>query len=534
MAEGSRSQKTAKNMLFSVTSNIVAQALNFAVRTVFMYTLGVNYLGINGLFSNILTMLSLADLGIGVAMAHTYYKPLADRDEKRIRILTNFYSKVYTAIGLVVFVAGMSIMPFLHKIINAKDIKMLADNNINIAFVYFWYVLNSTVSYFCAYKQTLIEADQKRYIVRNIYMWFSVVLTVLQIAGLEIFSGRWYSYYVYLIFNIVFNILRNIYIAHKCNVLYPFIKVKEKTKMLKEDIRKLGKDIYSLFLYRISIVVMSGTDNIIIVHFVSGGMNSVGSYSNYNLLIGAVNALLSQVFESITASVGNLIAKANKINGNCAEEDNERAYKTFRALHFANFYFFGMCSVVFWVMLNPFIKWWIGKTDIIMLSPAVVFVLIANFYVCGIQTSTTAFRNAYGLFRQGRYRPVAMTIINLGLSLWWVHDYGMLGVFLGSLISRLATLSWFDPYVVHKYGFKRSLLPFLRDYILHITILLVLGWGTEWVVDLLPQHTILWLILRGIIAVIISGGVLLAIFGRTEEFKFIFTRIKGLIKKLKR
>ena len=531
MAEKSRSQKTVKNIAFSLSSNLITQLLHFAVQTVFIHVLGSSYNGLDGLFSNILTMLSLADLGIGVAMAHTYYKPLADKNEEKIHVLTSFYAKVYLVIGAVVFFAGMVLMPFLPYII--KDINRLTDLGLNVQFIYFWYVLNSAVSYMCAaHKQTLIVADQKQYVVKRIQMYFAAITSVLQIGFLLTFRGKWYSYYIYIICNIVFQIMRNLYIARKCDKMYPFIKVKTKAKMLKEDITGLVKDVYSLFLYRLCTVILNGTDNIIIAAFMTDGIKSIGSYKNYNLLIGSVNALLMQVFESAMASVGNLVAEIKGLGKDRTAEDNDKAYVTFKALHFANFWIFGMCSVVLWVMLDPFVHFWLKKTDIIFLTPEVIFVMIANFYVYGVQTSTTAFRNAYGLFSQGRYRPVAMAIINIIVSVWLVQDYGLLGVFMGTLVSRVTTVVWFDPYIVHKHGFKRSVIPFIKTYVLRVALLIALGFVTEKLANLMPSDNLAWLFTRGIFATLFVNCVLLAIYYHSNEFKFVAVRVKKLISKM--
>ncbi len=530
MAEASRSQKSVKNAIFSLGSNMITQLPHFIVRSVFIKVLGASYNGIDGLFTNILTMLSLADLGIGVAMAHTYYKPLAEKDEEKISTLTALYSKIYLVIGLVVFLAGMMLMPFLPGLI--KDIEKVRALGLNLRFVYFWYLLNSAVSYmFAAYKQTLLVADQKQYVVKNIQMFFAVITSVLQIGCLIIFRDKSFTYYLYLLCNIIFQILKNLYIAYKTDKMYPFIKIRKKAVSLKEDIKKLVKDVYSLMLYRVCIVILNGTDNIIIARFVNDGIRNIGSYNNYTFLIGSVNTLLVQIFNSIMASVGNLIAEIG--DGKLVNGD-DKAYNTYKAINFANFWLFGMCSVVLWVMLEPFVNFWLRSTDVIFLTDAVIFVLIANFYVNGVQLSTTAFRNAYGLFQQGKYRPVVMALLNIGLSIWLVRDLGLLGVFLGTLISSVTTMVWFDPYVVHKYGFKKSVLPFVGRYIFRVLLLIVIGIATEWLVNLMPSNHLPWLFLRGILAVIIVNVLLYAVYCRSKELEFVKIRVKNVLKKFKK
>lgn len=513
-------------MFYSVGSNLITQILHFCVRSFFLYILGTTYNGLDGLFGDILSVLSLADLGLGFAMAHTYYKPLAEKDESKIRGLVNLYSKIYFVIGSVVFLAGMALMPFLPDII--KDIEKVRRMGINVEFIFFWYVLSSAISYmFAAYKQNLLIADQKTYIVKNITMIFAGITSVAQIAFLYLFRDKPYVYYLYLISNLLLKIVRNLYLARKCDKIYPFLKVKEKAKILKEDIQKLIKDVYSLFLYRVCSVIMSGTNNIVIARFVSDSLGKIGSYKSYTFLIGAITSILHQIFESITASVGNMIAEVKGLIGGA-----ERTHNTYKALFFANFWLFGMCSVVLWVMLDPFVKIWLKGTDVEFLNRNMIFVLILNFYITGVQMATTAFRNAYGFFQQGKYRPVIMTIVNLTLSIYLAQKIGVIGVFIANVVSRLTTLSWFDAYIVHKYGFKKSVWPFLRTYYFRILLLIGMGYLTEIVVNLFPSSNLLWLILRGIVAVIVANMMLLGLYFNSNEFKFIYKRVEKLVKNI--
>ena len=505
MKQRSRTENSIINSAMSIVTQVLTVVLNFAVKTVFIKMLNDEYLGVNGLFTNIITMLSLADLGIGIAIPYSLYKPLANKDEHKINVLMNFYKKVYTIIGIAVLLIGLSLTPFLGLII--KDIPK---NVPHLSLIYILFVIHSASSYFFVYKKFLIDSDQKGYITSRIIFTFSTLLSIIQIILLVTTK----NYILFLLSSIILVIIQNIYISSKANKLYPFIKNKTDEKLEKEDMEGIKKNVSSLFIYKVGTVIMNGTDNIIISKFI--GLIIVGFYSNYVLIINSITTVLNQIFNAITSSIGNLVVTTNK----------KRSKEVYDNLNFANFWLYALFGVCIIVLINPFINVWIGKKYVMGFS--IVFLLVLNFYVLGMQSVTNSFRNAYGLFWIAKYRPIIMVIINIVISVVLVQFIGIEGVLIGTLISRLVTTAWLDPYIVHKYGFEISPKSYYIDYLKYLVIFIAISIILNYFVSMIAINNIFILILIAILVVISVNVILVLLFFKTSEFNYFYDKIKKI------
>ena len=505
MKQRSRTENSIINSAMSIVTQVLTVVLNFAVKTVFIKMLSDEYLGVNGLFTNIITMLSLADLGIGIAIPYSLYKPLAKKDEHKINVLMNFYKKVYTIIGIAVLLIGLSLTPFLGLII--KDIPK---NVPHLSLIYILFVIHSASSYFFVYKKFLIDSDQKGYITSRIIFTFSTLLSIIQIILLVTTK----NYILFLLSSIILVIIQNIYISSKANKLYPFIRNKTDEKLEKEDMEGIKKNVSSLFIYKVGTVIMNGTDNIIISKFI--GLIIVGFYSNYVLIINSITTVLNQIFNAITSSIGNLVVTTNK----------KRSKEVYDNLNFANFWLYALFGVCIIVLINPFINIWIGKKYVMGFS--IVFLLVLNFYVLGMQSVTNSFRNAYGLFWIAKYRPIIMVIINIVISVVLVQFIGIEGVLIGTLISRLVTTAWLDPYIVHKYGFEISPKSYYIDYLKYLVIFTAISIILNYFVSMITINNIFILILIAILVVISVNVILVLLFFKTSEFNYFYDKIKKI------
>lgn len=505
MKQRSRTENSIINSAMSIVTQVLTVVLNFAVKTVFIKMLSDEYLGVNGLFTNIITMLSLADLGIGIAIPYSLYKPLAKKDEHKINVLMNFYKKVYTIIGIAVLLIGLSLTPFLGLII--KDIPK---NVPHLSLIYILFVIHSASSYFFVYKKFLIDSDQKGYITSRIIFTFSTLLSIIQIILLVTTK----NYILFLLSSIILVIIQNIYISSKANKLYPFIRNKTDEKLEKEDMEGIKKNVSSLFIYKVGTVIMNGTDNIIISKFI--GLIIVGFYSNYVLIINSITTVLNQIFNAITSSIGNLVVTTNK----------KRSKEVYDNLNFANFWLYALFGVCIIVLINPFINIWIGKKYVMGFS--IVFLLVLNFYVLGMQSVTNSFRNAYGLFWIAKYRPIIMVIINIVISVVLVQFIGIEGVLIGTLISRLVTTAWLDPYIVHKYGFEISPKSYYIDYLKYLVIFIAISIILNYFVSMIAINNIFILILIAILVVISVNVILVLLFFKTSEFNYFYDKIKKI------
>lgn len=507
MEGNSRTKKSIINSFYALTSKFIIVILSFAVRTVFIKTLTQQYLGINGLFSNIITMLSLADLGIGIAIPYTLYSPLAKNDTNKIKILMKFYSKIYNVIGIIVLIIGVILIPFLNLFV--KEMPDIP----NIQLIYFLFVLNSAMSYFFVYKKLLLDSDQKGYIANKIIMKVTIVVNIVQMILLYLTK----NYILYLCLNIASVLIQNIIISVKCNKMYPYITENTHEKIKKEDIVELKKNISALCIYKIGVVILNGTDNLIISKVI--GVVAVGLYSNYLLITNALTNIISQIFSSITSSVGNMVAT----------DDEQKSENIFKKLQFLNFWIYSISSICLFLLINPFIKIWIGESY--CLTGQVAFLIALNFYIYGMQSVVSSFRDAYGLFVQGKYRPIVMVIVNILISIPLAIKIGIPGVIIGTVVSRLFVVGIWDPIVVYKFGFKKSVRNYFVTYYKYLLLYIIISMLLFTVVSSIVINNIfIWILMACIIFVIINI-IWLTIYRKTDNFKYFAQKFKQLYKK---
>lgn len=502
MGNNSRTANSMRNIATGFLGQFITTLLGFISRTVFIKCLAEEYLGVNGLFSNILSMLSLAELGIGTAIIYALYKPLAEKDEDQIAKLMNFYSKAYTTIGIFIFIIGILLIPFLDFIIGeTPTIKE------SIYVIYVIYLFNTSVSYFYSYKSSLIIADQKNYVTLLISYGVTTIQTILQICVLLLTK----NFLLYLIVQSICVFISNLLISIIANKMYPFLIEKKTLTLNKGEKQGLVSNVKALVIVKISGVLVNNTDNIIITYF--NGLKSVALCSNYTLLIGIINTVLNQIFSGITASVGNLNAK----------ESIERKEEFFNIINFCNFWLYGFCSICIVVLINDVITLWIGEKFILDIS--IPIILAVNFYMVGMQNAVWTYKNTLGIFRQGRYLLFVTAGINLFASMYLGSKWGLFGILLATAISRVCTNAWFDPYIVYKVGFKKSVIKYLFRYIEYIAILLLAGGITGYLCNLLSIGLYVGFIIKLIICLFIPNIIIIIFFKGTPEFKYIYNFI---------
>ena len=511
------------NSVLNFTSSIGGQLLNifvqFAVRTVFIHTLGKSYLGIGGLFSNILSMLSLVEFGVGSAILFKLYEPLSKHDEKRINILMHFYKKVYFYIGLVISGIGICLIPFLRFLI--KDYDRMAGLNINVTVIFLMYLFKTVSSYlFLAYKSSIIKADQKEYLVNLVTYLVTILAAVVQIIMLLIYP-KFELYVTIAILQVVFQNLTCAYLANK---MYPFIKVKSSEKLARSEVIDITKDCSALFLYKLNGVVLKATDNIILSAVC--GLEMVALYSNYYVFYTSINTLFSKVFNSISHSLGNLHTTHNI----------KHEYEIYEVINLLAAILGGTAGVGIFVVSNTAINAWIGEEWLI----AQPFSMLMGIEVIGLalRQPMNKYRATMGLFQQAKYRPVAGMIINLVVSYALVSKWGICGVLVGTIVADWTTVMWYDPIIIHKYGFNDEYRPsryFLKiakylaiifsigaaDYLLCVRVINGEGW--------------LYVILYAVIVMITVPTVMIGVTASSDETKFVIDKIRGyMMKKLRR
>lgn len=504
-----RVDNSIKNMKYNIFSQILNLLIQFVSRTFFIKILGNEYLGINGLFSNILTILSLADMGIGTVLIYSMYKPLAENNEEKMKALMNIYKKIYNIIALTVLIIGLCITPFLQVFI--KDMPNIQ----HIRFIFILYLLNTVVSYLCVYKISIINADQKNYIVTTRQQIFNIIANFIMIMVLV----TTHNFILYLIVQMLFSIISNIYLSSLAEKMYPFIKDTKGYKLTKEEKRQIKKDTFAMMLHKIGGVVVGGTDNLIMSAMI--GLEAVGIYSNYLLIINAIKKFTTQYFNSMSASIGNLNAM----------KDKEYSYDIFKKVFFGNFWIFTFCSICLFCLLNPFIEIWVGIDYTFHIS--IVAAIVISFYIEGMRQTVLIFREAMGIFTKDQLKPVIEAIVNLIVSVMLTLKFGIIGIILGTIISMLFVCVWIEARILFKYGFSKNVIEFFKIYAKYLVIGvvgLILTYGANL---LIKGNTITTLILRFTVSIIVSNLVILISTFKTEEFKYLYNIIFLKIKNRK-
>lgn len=505
-----RIQNTIKNMHMLMINQIIILGLMLISRKVFIDSLGTEYLGINGLLTSILSMLSLVEGGIGTSIVYNLYKPLADNDIPKITALVQLYKKIYGILAIIIFVLSSIMYIFLENFIKGgSEIPY-------IGVIYYIFVFRNIISYLNAHKWSLITADQKGYIIAKYNMIFSVITTIAKIVVIEITK----SYILFLIIEIIIVLVQNIYNGKVVNDRYPYIKSKQKYNIDAYTKENMITNVKALFLHNIGNWCVFGTDNILISAFV--GVKNVGLYSNYTMIINQLAALFTPILNSIGASVGNMIATESK----------SKNYEVFKVTYMINFWIYSFSSIFLYNLLEPFINWWLG--DGLLLDKLTFLVILINFYTTGMRSSINTFKSKAGIFKEDRHMPLIESIINLGTSLILVRYFGLAGILMGTTISSLTIPVWIQSKLVYNKVFNKSVVEYFRRYIVYVVLTLFSGVITTYICNtIMIRNAFISLIIKGVLCVAIINATYIIVFYNTEEFKYIYNIIKPMIYKLK-
>ena len=497
----SRLKMSAYNATFSVISNFVNIILSFTARTLFIKILGETLLGVDGLFTNILSILSFTELGIGTAMNFYLYKPIADNDEKKIKSLMFFYRKAYRIIAIVVFCLGMAIYPCLNLFVKN-------DGNIeNINIYYLVFLFNTVISYLATSRNAIINCLQKGYILTIFSMVFNVVRVSAQIIVL-IFAK---SYLPYLICSSFVELIHKFAVYFYIGKKYPQYSEKNADKLDNNELASIWKDVRALIMHKFGEIMVTQTDNIIISIVVN--VATVGLISNYNMIITTITTVITLIINAVIPSLGNLIAKKGK----------DSCYRIFKSYRLITFFLYGFSSIALLCLLTPFITIWLGEEYIV--HNDVIFLIIFNYYMLGHRAALQNVKIAAGAFVSDKYISILQGIINLVASVVFAHYCGLIGVYVGTVIQG-AFSAIIRPILLYPVLFDVPFIEYFKDSFKYLAQLLVIGGVLIGMRDFfLSEVTVLsfsvYTVLVGLIAV-----VLLLVFNfRSEEFKYIYQNI---------
>ncbi|MBE6758543.1 MAG: hypothetical protein E7554_00445 [Ruminococcaceae bacterium] len=534
MAKKSRVANVALNTTAGVASRLTGIICNFVMRTVFIHTLGIAYTGVSSLFTDVLTMLSFAELGISSAITYALYKPMAQGDTRKIAMLMNFYKSAYRKVALAVLAGGLCLLPVLKFIvpidkIDSSNPALQEQIYGQLYIIYVLYVINSAVSYLLVYKSALLTAKQEYRYASFVQIAFYLIRMAVECALLFTFKSLPYCFIIYLVVNILLTRLQNYVVAVIADRHNPGLDEYRDEKLPKDEQSKLFKNIGALMIYKVSSAINASLDSIVISAMF--GTIWVGLVSNYRMVTTNIQKLLNQFYNSVTSSVGNLAAQSGA----------DKQYRSFRTLFFLSFWMLCFCSTSFIVLLNPFVEIWLGAEYV--KSMYLVVVLVVSAYFSSVIHPISTFRSSNGLFVQGKFRPVAMLVINVGLSVVlavWLGSYGaewgIVGIKLATIISSLLTLQWYDPWVVYRNVFNRSVSEYFRRFALYFLVTAGCAALTYFLGTLVPAdigRTARFLILC-LLCVVIPNAVVIVMFRKTEEFGDICAILGRIKSKLRR
>lgn len=504
-----RTKKSAINMATSLISQFVVILMGFISRRVMINSIGVEYLGINGLMNNVLTILSLAESGIGTAMVYALYKPLAENDIPKIKALMNFYKNTYRVLASVTAIIGLSILPFLDIFMKDNTVK-------NSGLIYLMFLFSSVSSYFFSYKISMNNADQNKYIATIFDTVTQVLVLIIKVIILYITQ----NYILFLSIDIGSTLIKNLILSRIMDKKYPYLKENNKFKLDNETKNTLYTNVKALFFGKIGYIISNSSDNLVISSMIS--IKTVGLYSNYTTLVSSVTGFVSVFMSSISASIGNLIAIESK----------EKVYEVYKVSSFINFWIYGFSSICLFCLTEAFIALWIGKEYI--MGKGALLLIVCNFLIQGLMRPIDSIKNAAGLYKPDRFIPIIAAVVNLVLSIILVKSLGISGVLIGTLVSTLLFSFWIKPMLVYKHIFKKYVLEYFIDIFLKISSIIGCGFIC-WIIgdSLFTSYTILNFIGRLGICIIIPNILIIIFSFKTKEFKYILNIVKPILNKVK-
>ena len=503
-----KTQNSIRNSAFGIASQIVIILISFFTRSIFLKYLSEEYLGLNGLFSNVISILSLTELGFGTAAIYALYKPLAAKEEEQVAALMNLYAKIYHIMFAIVTILGLILLPFIRYII--KD---LPEDIPNIHLIYLLFVLNSALSYLFAYKRSLLFADQKNFKISVVTTVFKLLLAMSQIVGLMLTS----NYYVYLGAMIVCGVLENLVISTIVDRNYPYLRKYRKAKASPEVKQGRKDNTKSLIVHKIGTIAVYQTDNLIISAFIN--LATTGLYSNYTMITNSLQQLTNSLVEGMKASIGIY---------NASETPARRIilFKKFNLLlHLIN----SFCTTCLLCLFNPFIEFAFGE-EYLFAMPLVLLICL-EFYVRGMRVSFNTVKETCGIFRPDRYKPLFEAAGNLTLSILFVKWIGFAGIMLSTILTTLCICYTIEVYVTCKYAFACKPGFYYQLFAKNILVLAVQLAATYGLCSLLPMYGFGALALKACVCLAMPNLINLAAYWRDPDLHALLGTAKRFLKK---
>ncbi len=504
-----RKKNATRNIIFGTCLKLYQIVVPFLMRTIMIYFMGVQYLGLNSLFTSVLQVLNLAELGVGSAMVYSMYKPVAEHDNNTICALMGLYRKYYRIIGMVVLAAGCVIIPFVPHLIKSD-----VPEGINIYVLYVMNLLATVFTYWLyAYKNSILQAYQRNDIVSKVTIITDTIKYILQIFTIVFLK----NYYMYVLVLILLQIASNIITAAVVTRMYPEYRCKG--SLPKEEVAQINSRIRDLFTSKIGAVIVNSADTVVISAFL--GLTVLAIYQNYFFIISSVIAFIAVVFNSCTAGIGNSIIVETK----------EKNYNDFKKFTFLIAWIAGFCTVCIVCLMQPFMNIWMNGNEKLMLGMSEVVCFCIYFFVYEIQQLLLTYKDAAGMWHEDKYRPLVTALTNLALNIIMVQFFGLYGVLLSTVISIIFIgMPWLF-YNLFTVLFKRNAAKYVIRVVYYTVITIVISIITYTVCSLVPFTGIAELIVKLIICIIVPNLLFFATLFKFEEFGQVKALVKGILKR---
>lgn len=504
-----RVKSAARNIAFGYAGNITTQLLGFVLRTIFIEHLGDTLNGVNDLYTGILSVLSMAELGVGTALNFSLYGPVARKDFEKIKSYMLLYKKAYRIIGLAIGVIGLAISPFLPYLVKQPEGVGVRD----LTLYYFIFLFNTVSSYFVAYKYSLVNAEQNNYIQTNIITITKMVTVSLQIV-IIIFTG---NFYLYLLTAAFVELMQKIFVSRYLNRRYPYLSDKDVKSLSKEETGEIVNKTKALVFHKVGDVARLQTDSMIISAFIN--VTLVGYVGNYNMILTSVANFVNIIFNSVLSGFGNLIAT----------ESWEKQYRIFKVYRFFACWIYGFSTVGFFLLLTPFIVIWQGKEKV--LAGSVVACILIDYYFKGDRIVLSNFKTAAGVFEQDKYLALIQGVVNLFISIVLVQKIGLVGIYIGTIVSGLIA-NFTKPFIIYKVCFDKKAGAYFMDsfkYLIVLAVILSILTALKGVI--MQTVTIGSFAVMLVMCCVVFNALFLLVFGRTEEFGYIWGILREKCKK---
>ena len=455
--EESRTRNATRNILSGAINKIATILVPFITRTILINYLGSKYLGLNSLFTSILQILNLAELGFGQALVYSMYKPIAEKNEYKVKTLLNYYKKVYKIIGIVILTLGIGILPFINNFITGGY-----PDEMNIYIIYGVYLINTVISYFMyAYKSSLLIANQRNDITTNINAILVIIQNIIQSLIIILMK----NYYYYIILLPITTIVNNLITAKICDKKYPqyIEKSSKKLKLEEEEKKEITKNTKGMIFQKIGGVILRNVDDIVISSFL--GLSILGIYNNYYYILMTLFGMLDIIMNSLKSSVGNSIVLETK----------EKNYKDFIKFNFLYVWIISWMTLTFAFLVQDFIKLWLGEAY--LLSNSIVILFAIYFYIHKWCDILYVYQEARGLWWENRYVPFIAAIVNLVINIVLVNIIGLPGILISTIVSVLFVYDVGYAKVLFKkyFNIKGAFLKYVLRQIKYFAVIFIVG-----------------------------------------------------------